>query len=127
MDLNDANQRFLLRDFNDKTRLPFKDNLFERNDDDLIQAVENVILSCQRQRYFTIKVTNFTVYKRRRDVDRIMREYEQKKIDKLKDKNAKAGDNPYDLLPFGRIIEVIDKKSAKITQNCWFWLTFDMK
>ena len=67
-----TNQLELLHEFNDRTRPQFNNELFERSDDDLIQAVENVILSCQRDKYFTIRVDKFTVVKEKEEVDKIM-------------------------------------------------------
>ena len=34
-------------DFNDKTREKFNDHWFERNDDDIIRGMEQLILACQ--------------------------------------------------------------------------------
>ena len=70
-----TNQRELIHQFAQDTRPPFKDNLFERNDDDLIQALENVILSCQRDKYFTIRVEKFTVVKDYEEVQKILYYY----------------------------------------------------
>lgn len=54
-------QSSLIADYNDKYRPKFNDDLFNKNDEDIIQELKNVILSCQRDsRFFTIKVTNFT-------------------------------------------------------------------
>lgn len=93
-----TNQRELLHQFSQDTRPQFKDNLFERNDDDLIQALENVILSCQRDKYFTIRVEKFTVVKDYEEVQKILYDYEQKKIDRLISKGKKAPDNPYSFI-----------------------------
>lgn len=93
-----TNQMELLRKFNEDTRQEFNQDLFKRSDDDLIEAVEKVILSCQRDRYFTIRVDKFTVVKDKEEVEKILHDYEQKKIDKLIAKGAKAPDNPYDFI-----------------------------
>ncbi len=90
-----TNQRELIHQFAQDTRPPFKDNLFERNDDDLIQALENVILSCQRDKYFTIRVEKFTVVKDYEEVQKILYDYEQEKINRLISKGKKAPENPY--------------------------------
>lgn len=55
------NQAEFIRKFNDTHREPFNDALFERSDDEMIEELKKVILSCERNKYFTIKVTNFTV------------------------------------------------------------------
>ena len=93
-----TNQRELIHQFSIDTRPPFNQDLFERNDDDLIQALENVILSCQRDKYFTIRVEKFTVVKNYREIQKILYDYEQEKIDRLKSKGKKAPDNPYSFI-----------------------------
>lgn len=55
------NQAEFIRAFNDQYREPFNDTLFERSDDEMIEELKKVILSCERSKYFTIKVMKFTV------------------------------------------------------------------
>lgn len=55
------NQQQFIRMYNDTHREKFNDELFVRNDDEMIEELKKVILSCERSKYFTIKVTNFTV------------------------------------------------------------------
>lgn len=55
------NQAQFIRVYNDTHREKFNDDLFVRNDDEMIEELKKVILSCERSKYFTIKVTNFTV------------------------------------------------------------------
>lgn len=55
------NQQQFIRMYNDIHREKFNDELFVRNDDEMIEELKKVILSCERSKYFTIKVTNFTV------------------------------------------------------------------
>ena len=56
-----TNQAQFIRYYNDKHREHFNDALFARSDDELIEELKKVILSCERSKYFTIKVLNFTV------------------------------------------------------------------
>lgn len=93
-----TNQRELIHQFAQETRPPFNDELFERNDDDLIQALEDVILSCQRDKYFTIRVEKFTVIKDYEEVQKTLYDYEQEKINKLISKGKKAPENPYSFI-----------------------------
>lgn len=93
-----TNQRELIHQFAQETRPPFNDELFERNDDDLIQALEDVILSCQRDKYFTIRVEKFTVVKDYEEVQKTLYDYEQEKINKLISKGKKAPENPYSFI-----------------------------
>ena len=55
------NQQQFIRQFNDAHREKFNDDLFKRDDDEMIDELKKVILSCERSKYFTIKVTKFTV------------------------------------------------------------------
>lgn len=93
-------QRQLLKKFNDETRPHFNQELFNRSDDDLIEAMKRVILSCQRDRYFTIRVEKFTVVKKYSEVIKLLREYEQVKIDKEKSRSNgnKNIFNQYDMI-----------------------------
>lgn len=87
-------QAQFMRQYNDSHREQFNDALFERNDDDIIAAVEDVILSCERDKYFTLKVLSFRVVKEYEDVQRVLWEYED---NKAKSKGKKI-DNPYDYI-----------------------------
>lgn len=55
------NQQQFIRQFNDIHREKFNDDLFKRDNDEMIEELKKVILSCERSKYFTIKVTKFTV------------------------------------------------------------------
>ena len=50
-----------IREFNDKYRKSFNDDLFKRSDDEIIEELKKVILSCERHRYFILRVQKFTV------------------------------------------------------------------
>lgn len=54
-------QRRFISQYNDKTREKFNDFFFNKSDDDIIEDLKKMILSCQRDRYFTIKVKSFEV------------------------------------------------------------------
>lgn len=82
-----------MHDYNDKTREQFNDHWFVRNDDDLIKGMEQVILSCQRDKYFVLKVVDFTVIKDYDEVQNALRTYYAGKT-----KNGKKVDNPYDYI-----------------------------
>ena len=49
------NQREFIYKFNKQSRPTFNKQLFMRSDDDLINAIKNVIYSCQRESVFTIR------------------------------------------------------------------------
>ena len=71
-------QSAFIRQDNDKYSLPFNDKWFTRNDDEIITELKKVILSCERSKYFILKVQNFFVID---DYPTIMKMlYEQEKI-----------------------------------------------
>ena len=80
--------------YNKTKAIPFNDKLFQRDDNEIIECLKNVILSCQRDCFFTIHVDSFEVVKDPLDVDRILYEYEQAKVDRSK----QPRDNPYDYI-----------------------------
>lgn len=86
-------QMEFIHDFNNETRPQFNPILFERSDDALIESIEDVILSCQRDSYFTIRVEQFTVVKDYAKVNKILSDYEQQRIDKLNNKNGYKNKN----------------------------------
>ena len=88
-----TNQRELIHQFSIDTRPSFNLDLFERNDDDLIQALENVILSCQRDKYYTLKVLSFEAIYDYEEIYNTLRNYEEKQ----KKKNSKI-ENSYDFI-----------------------------
>ena len=74
------NQRQFIREFNDKHREHFNDELFVHTDDDIIEEIKKVILSCERSRVFTIKVKKFTVIREYSEIQRILRNYEAQRL-----------------------------------------------
>lgn len=87
------NQQQFIRQFNDANRASFNDALFERNDDEIIEELKKVILSCERHKYFTLKVQKFTVIEDYPTIIRMLREQESIKSDS-KDKDF----NKYDYI-----------------------------
>lgn len=55
------NQNSFIREFNDETREEFNPAFFYRSDDDIIRELEKVILSCQRNKNFLLKVESFEI------------------------------------------------------------------
>ena len=87
------NQRELIRAFNDEYREPFNDSLFEHTDDRMIEELEQVILSCQRNKVFTIRVDNFELIRDYNEIQEILRNYEAKRL-----KNKPNEDNRYEYI-----------------------------
>ena len=49
-------QSEFIRKFNEENRPEFNPKLFERDNQEIIDKVSQVILSCERDKYFTLKV-----------------------------------------------------------------------
>ena len=79
--------------FNDQHREKFNDFWFTRNDDDIIEGMKQVILSCERDKYFIIKVIGFEVIKDYEEIQKILYNYYS-----MKTKNAKKVSNEYDYI-----------------------------
>ena len=90
---NNIGQFQFIREFNDKNRTPFNDKLFDRSDDEIINELKKVILSCERNKYFTLKVQNFFVVDDYPTMMKMLREQEKVKSDS-KDKDF----NRYDYI-----------------------------
>ena len=80
-------------EFNKNNREKFNDYWFQRNDDDLIEGMKRVILSCQRDKYFVLKVLNFETIKDYNEINRTLYEYYSSKT-----KNGKRIDNNYEYI-----------------------------
>lgn len=85
--------RKFMHDFNDNHREHFNDYWFQRNDDDLIEGMKQVILSCERDKYFVLKVIGFDVIKDYEEIQQLLFNYYSKKT-----KNGKHIDNEYDYI-----------------------------
>ena len=126
------NQREFIHKFNDEYRPKFNSELFKRSDDELINAIRNVVYSCERDSTFTIKVTNFQVIDDYDDVNHILWEYEDsilnkgKKSDDTK-KNSKGKDNQYNfinlkdsdlkIIRVEYFIQIFEKKNGLVGDN----------
>ena len=76
------NQSQRVYEYNDTHRPKFNEELFVRHDDDIINALKNIILSIQRDSTFTIKVTDFEVIDDYDDINHILWAYEDSIINK---------------------------------------------
>ena len=92
------NQSELIANFNKATIPKFNPDLFKRSDDEIIEELKNVILSCQRDKFFTIKVVGFTVVENYSEIQQLLYEYEKAKSKKNKAGKNKLTDNPYDYI-----------------------------
>jgi len=88
------NQASLIREYGkERSGANFNPDLFTRTNEDIIQHLKNVILSCQREGSFTIKVESFEVIEDYEQIIKILHDYEES----TKSKNKKR-DNPYDFI-----------------------------
>lgn len=108
------NQFQMLHDYNKVSKIPFNPELFERSNEKIIEALENIILSCQRSnQYFSIKVLQFTVVDDYDQINRILKRY----YDKMsKNKNGKKKENPYEYINLkeSEVLLLIVKYNIKV-------------
>lgn len=87
------NQAQFMREFNDKHREEFNPQLFERNNEEIVEAIKSVVMSCQRDKYYTLKLLSFKAIYNYEEIYNTLREHEAKR----KKKNSKI-DNIYDFI-----------------------------
>ena len=93
------NQNEIIANFNRHSIPKFNPDLFTRSDEAIIQELKNVILSCQRDKFFTIKVVGFSVVENYAEIQQMLYEYEKGKAkNKSKSPKSKPMDNPYDYI-----------------------------
>ena len=78
------NQREFIHQYNDNHRPKFNDNLFVRTDDELVNAMRDVIYSCERNESFIINILDFSVIDNYDEINRILWEYDDYMINKGK-------------------------------------------
>ena len=125
-------QREFIHKFNDEYRPKFNPELFNRSDDELINAIKAVIYSCERDSTFTIKVTNFEVIDDYDDVNHILWEYEDSILNKgKKSEDGKSGvkskDNQYNfinlkdsdlkIIKVDYFIQIFEKKNGLVSDT----------
>ena len=76
------NQRKFIADYNASHRDDFNEFFFNRSEDDIINELEKVILSAQRNKFFTIKVNHFRVIDDYREIYNLLYEAEKKRRNK---------------------------------------------
>lgn len=88
------NQREFLAYFNKKCKIPMNPVLFKRDDNDIIEALKKVILSCERNnRYFKIEVVGFDVLEDYAEINQTLYDYYEE-MTRNKSK-VKKKDNQY--------------------------------
>lgn len=88
-----SSQAEFMRQFNDKHREQFNKELLTKSEDYIIEELKKVILACQRNRGFTIKVLNFTVIDSYEEIHKILHNYEKERL-----KKKPTEENRYDYI-----------------------------
>lgn len=86
-------QAKFIRMYNETHREQFNPVYFERNNQDIMDCVKKVILSCERERYFTLKVLSMREIYNYEEIYNMLHTYASTRVRK----NSKA-ENPYDYI-----------------------------
>ena len=91
--MNQLNQAQFMREFNETHREQFNPDLFKRDNDEIVEAIREVVTSCQRDKYYTLKLLSFTPIYDYEEIYNTLREHDEKR----KKKNDKSP-NVYDFI-----------------------------
>lgn len=91
--MNYMNQAQFMRQFNETHREEFESKLFERDNEELINSIREVLLSCEKDKYFTLKLLTFKVIYNYEEIYNTLRAHEEKR----RRKNNKL-ENTYDFI-----------------------------
>lgn len=86
-------QEQLIRQYNETHREDFEPALFERDDEKTIESIKQILLSCERDKYYTLKLMTFDVIYNYEEIYNILRSHEEKR----KSKNDKT-ENVYNFI-----------------------------
>lgn len=87
------NQAQFMRQFNETHREEFNPQLFQRDNQEMVEAIKGVLESCQRDKYYTLKLLSFEAIYDYEKIYNTLRNYEEKN----KKKNDKSI-NSYDFI-----------------------------
>lgn len=90
---NNITQAQFMRMFNETHREDFESDLFKRSNEDLVRSIEQVVRSCERDKYFTLKLLDFKVIYNYEEIFDTLRNHEEKR----RKKNSKL-ENIYDFI-----------------------------
>lgn len=91
---NNFCQLEFIKKFNEERRENFNAELFERDDNEIIEEVKKSILSCQRDNLFTLKVDSFTVIEDYATIMKLLEEYDER----VNGNNRKRKVNQYEFI-----------------------------
>ena len=89
-----TSQAEFIADYNKRHRPPFNPVLFNKDEQDIIEDLKLILLSCQREGYFTLKVEYFEEISNYKDIQDILYELEEN----VNEKGGKKKENPYELI-----------------------------
>lgn len=100
----------LMRKISEDCRESFNPRFFERSDDENILELKKIILSCQREEGFKLKVINFTTVTDQEEIDTILRKHDMERPvnsrSKIKHDYINLKDSAVNLLIVNWYIEV---------------------
>ena len=76
-------QNQFIRQFNEDNREEFNPELFERNNEDIVEAIRAVVESCQRDKYYTLKLLSFKAIYDYEEIYNTLRNHEERKMIRL--------------------------------------------
>ena len=127
-------QAEMIYKYNYDNRPRFNKELFNRNEDDIIEALKDIILSCQRDSIFTIRVESFEVIDNYDDINHLLWQYECNIVNKGKEDEAYANKttNQYDfinlkdtdikLLKVTYFIQINEKKNGLVSDTVMVYI-----
>jgi hypothetical protein len=77
--MQQINQAQFMHEFNDKYREQFNPDLFKRDNQDIVESMYRVLKSCERDKYFTLKMINFEVIEDYEEIYNKLRDHEEKR------------------------------------------------
>lgn len=77
MKKNEVSQLAFIKKYVDENREQFNEDLFVRDEDQIIRELEKIILSCQRDKNFIIRVMSFEVVEDYNRINEILQQYEE--------------------------------------------------
>lgn len=87
------NQAQFMRQFNETHREQFNPELFKRDNEEMIEVIHKILLSCEADKYYTLKLIKFEVITNYKEIYNTLREHEESR----RRKNSK-GENTYDFI-----------------------------
>lgn len=90
---NNITQAQFMRLYNETHRENFNEELFKRSNEDIMNCMKKIILSCERDKYFTLKILSMREFYNYEEIINMLKDH----IDKTKRKGSKI-ENPYDYI-----------------------------